>query len=273
MGDEYLATGFAGVDGRAEPGVYRDCLALLDSLPDYRHCKARSYKLLGLEAGHSVLEAGCGIGDDAFRMARLVQPGGQVLALDASRRLLEQARTRCPPDLPVWLAQADARRLPLPESSFDRCRIDRTLQHIADPQLAIRELVRVLKPGGLLLAYDNDWGSFCVNGRDPSLSRLVAETFAGAIASPWIGRYLGLLLADAGLVRLRIEPRVSLLSDFATADRVYDLRRTVARLVQAGRIESAAGEAWIADLQAQTDSGTLLCALTAYTAVGLKPGP
>jgi ubiquinone/menaquinone biosynthesis C-methylase UbiE len=273
MGEEYLATGFAGVDGRAEPGVYRDCLTLLDSLPYYRRCKSRSYELLGLEPGHSVLEVGCGIGDDAMRMARLVQPGGWVLALDASRRLLEQARARCPASLPVGLAQADARRLPLPDSCVDRCRIDRTLQHIADPQLAIRELVRVLKPGGLLLAYDNDWGSFCVNGRDPSLSRLVAQTFAGSIANPSIGRDLGLLLADAGLVRLAVEPSVSLLCDFETADRVYDLRRTVARLVQAGRIESAAGEAWIADLQAQTDSDTLLCALTAYTAVGQKPGP
>jgi ubiquinone/menaquinone biosynthesis C-methylase UbiE len=67
--NEYLATGFANVDGCDDSTEFKHCLALLDSLPYFHEYKQRSYGLLTLSTGLSVLEIGCGLGDDAFRMA------------------------------------------------------------------------------------------------------------------------------------------------------------------------------------------------------------
>ena len=272
MGQEYLATGFTDVDGRADAHAYAQCLTLLDSLPYFRDYKARSYELLGLRPGLSVLELGCGLGDDAIRMAARVGPDGCVVGVDASMKLIAQALARLPADLPVRFARADARRLPLRADSVDRCRVDRTLQHIADPEQAIRELVRVLKPGGSLLAYDNDWGTFAVSGQDVTVTEQVATTWVEAITNRWIGRYLQRYFLEAGLERVVVEPSVSVLTDFALADRVYNLRQTVERLVTAGRLAPADATRWLSDLQAQTRSGGFLCSLTAYTVVGVKPG-
>jgi ubiquinone/menaquinone biosynthesis C-methylase UbiE len=271
MDQEYLATGFPDVDGRDDATAYRQCLALLDSLPYFRQYKGRSYELLDLSRGLSVLDLGCGLGDDAFRMAAQVGPDGLVLGVDASGQLIAEAVSRRPAGLQVRFARADARRLPFGDGCLDRCRVDRTLQHIADPRQAIGELARVLKPGGILLAYDNDWGTFSLSGRDEETTKRIAAAWEVAFTNPWIGRYLKLFFLEAGLRQVVLEPSVSVLTDFELADRVYNLRQTLARSVAAGRLDPAAAKDWLADVQAQSRSGSFLCALTAYTVVGTKP--
>jgi len=161
MKNEYLSTGFTDVDHAQYTNAYFDCLTLLDSLPYYREYKTNSYELLDLRPGMRVLEAGCGLGDDAFRIAERIIPGGKVIGLDASSAMIEKASRRAlTAQLPVEFQTGDVKGLPFPDNSFARCRIDRVLQHIREPQEAIAELVRVLEPGGLILAYDNDWGTF-----------------------------------------------------------------------------------------------------------------
>ena len=273
MNDEYLASGFADVDGRDDTTAYGRCLSLLDSLPSFRQYKERSYELLGLSAGMAVLEAGCGIGDDLLRMARLVAPGGKVVGVDASSRMIAEAHARVAANPCVELYRADARRLPFPEASFERCRVDRTLQHILRPEQALREMVRVLKPGGALLAYDNDWGTFSVSGSDDDCTRTIENLWGDSFANRWIGRYLKQYLREAGLTEVEAFPSVSVIDDFELADRVYNLRLTAHRAAAEGRIAPALAEEWLSDLQVRSRTGDFLCTLTAFTAIGVKPGP
>ncbi len=271
MCTEYLATGFANVDGRDDTAAYKHCLALLDSLPYFREYKQRSYERLCLSAGLSVLEVGCGIGDDVFRMASRVGPSGVVVGVDASSRMIEEAIGRTPANVPVSFAQADARSLPFKEESFSRCRIDRALQHIKSPHLVIREMARVLKPGGLLLAYDNDWGTFTLNGGNEATTKIVETMWEESFTNRWIGRYLKRYFVEAGLQNVEIEPSVSVMTDFELADRVYNLRQTVKRAVEAGRLFQKIADTWISDLQALSHAGGFLCTLTACMVVGMKP--
>jgi hypothetical protein len=59
MSDEYLATGFADVDGAENTDAYSGCLSLLASLPYFKEYKRRTYELLELAPGECVLDAGC----------------------------------------------------------------------------------------------------------------------------------------------------------------------------------------------------------------------
>ena len=271
MGTEYLSTGFANVDGRDDTAAYKHCLALLDSLPYFQAYKQRSYERLCLSAGLSVLEVGCGIGDDAFRMASRVGPNGLVIGVDASSCMIEEAIGRTPANLHVSFARADARNLPFKEESFSRCRIDRTLQHIESPHLVIREMARVLKPGGLLLAYDNDWGTFSLSGGDEAATKIVETMWEESFTNRWIGRYLKRYFLEAGLKNVELEPLVSVLTDFDLADRVYNLRHSVQRAVKAGLLSTKIASEWVADLQALSHAGGFLCTLTACMVVGMKP--
>jgi SAM-dependent methyltransferase len=94
--------------------------------------------------GRRVLEIGCG----AAQCARwLAAHGASVLAFDLSRRQLEHAARRR--DSGVRLVQADAQQIPVADSSFDvACSAYGAFPFVADSAAVLREVARVLRPGG-----------------------------------------------------------------------------------------------------------------------------
>jgi SAM-dependent methyltransferase len=95
-----------------------------------------------------VLEVGCGPGEASERIAR--ELGAEVVAVDTSARMVELARGRG-----VDARIADVQALPFDEGSFDCALAAWVLFHVADLDLAIAELARVLQPGGRLVAVTN----------------------------------------------------------------------------------------------------------------------
>src|SRR6478609_4192605 len=155
MNDD-LASGFQDVDRAADFALFSSCLTLVDSIPFFAECKRESYELVGASPGRRILDVGCGLGDDAAALAGLVAPGGTVVGIDGSRAMIEAARERHSGVKGLSFEVADA-------ATFDACRVDRVLQHIADPAPVVREMTRVLRPGGVLVAYDNDWETLTVD--------------------------------------------------------------------------------------------------------------
>ncbi len=95
--------------------------------------------------GDRVLDAACGTGDLAIAAARA--GAGSVTGLDFSERMLDRAR-RKRPEL-EWI-QGDMLALPFEDSSFDAATVGFGVRNVADLGLALRELRRVLRPGGRL---------------------------------------------------------------------------------------------------------------------------
>jgi demethylmenaquinone methyltransferase / 2-methoxy-6-polyprenyl-1,4-benzoquinol methylase len=94
--------------------------------------------------GDRVLDACCGTGDLA--LAALGQ-GGQVTGLDFSERMLERARRKS--DEIEWV-QGDLLALPFADGSFDAATVGFGIRNVDDLELGLRELRRVLRPGGRL---------------------------------------------------------------------------------------------------------------------------
>jgi ubiquinone/menaquinone biosynthesis C-methylase UbiE len=103
-------------------------------------------ELLGMTdlSGLSVLDVGCGTG---WFSEHAASRGARVTSLDIGVRLLEKARQRCP-TRPI---AGDACRLPLASNTFDLVISSECIEHTVDPTLALREIHRVTKPGGLLI--------------------------------------------------------------------------------------------------------------------------
>ncbi|HZV48757.1 MAG TPA: ubiquinone/menaquinone biosynthesis methyltransferase [Candidatus Dormibacteraeota bacterium] len=96
------------------------------------------------EGAGRVLDVACGSGRLALELRRLA-PGGLVVGLDFSRRMLEVAASTAPG--PRYLC-GDALRLPFPEQTFEAVTVAFGLRNLADAEAGLREMLRVLRPGG-----------------------------------------------------------------------------------------------------------------------------
>ena len=91
-----------------------------------------------------VLDACCGTGDLALAAERA---GGRVTGLDFSERMLERARRKSGS---VRWVRGDALALPFPDGSFDAATVGFGIRNVEDLEAGLRELARVLRPGGRL---------------------------------------------------------------------------------------------------------------------------
>jgi SAM-dependent methyltransferase len=261
-----VAGRFADVDAGPEP---ERLAAYLEGLGRWAVVRAGKHRRSGLLAfaGARVLDLGCGTGEDVREMGRLVGPRGAAVGVDSSAAMLERARGRIRPgDGPVRFVQADAGTLPFAEAAFDGVRIERVLQHVADPDGVIREAARILRPDGRLVIVEPDWGTLVVDLPGVEATVPFGRAVEQAIAHPRIGRTLRRRLVGAGFVQVeaRVEPHLvtdpSLLGD---ADPLVRLREVTAREPPLRRLL----EAW----EAAVAEGRFLAALSLFEVVGRRP--
>ncbi len=119
-------------------------------VPVIRHCAERCVDLLYLKKGERVLDVATGPGVAALIAADKVGSAGEVVATDISEKMVETARAAAGGRgiTNMRFERADAEELDYPDASFDAVICALGLMFPADPQRAIEEMFRVLKPGG-----------------------------------------------------------------------------------------------------------------------------
>jgi ubiquinone/menaquinone biosynthesis C-methylase UbiE len=154
-----------------------------------------------LKAGWSVLDAGCGPGTITLGLARKVAPGA-VIGIDVEDSQFAKASEEAGREgLHVEFRKASVYQLPFQDRCFDAVFSHGLLEHLADPVVALAELRRVLKPGGLIGVRAGDMGGILIDsefqGPAQGLATYLAnrESNSGDIQ---VGRKLGRLLRKTG---------------------------------------------------------------------------
>ncbi|MEW1690550.1 class I SAM-dependent methyltransferase [Streptomyces sp. NPDC091265] len=120
--------------------------------PDDGPAFALAVSALGLRAGDTVLDAGCGTGRALPALRAAVGPRGTVVGADLTAAMLESA-ARAGRGRSGVLLQADAARLPLRARALDAVFAAGLISHLPQPGLGLAELARVVRPGGLLALF------------------------------------------------------------------------------------------------------------------------
>ncbi|MDG2501810.1 MAG: bifunctional demethylmenaquinone methyltransferase/2-methoxy-6-polyprenyl-1,4-benzoquinol methylase UbiE [Porticoccaceae bacterium] len=153
----------------------------------HRLWKRVTIEMSGVRRGNKVLDIAGGTGDLTAKFSRIVGPEGAVVLADINDSMLKVGRDRLIDRgvvTNVTFSQADAQHLPFPDNTFDVITIAFGLRNITDKDLALRSMLRVLKPGGRLLVLE-----FSKPG-NPLLSK-VYDTYSFSILPK-----LGKLFAD-----------------------------------------------------------------------------
>jgi SAM-dependent methyltransferase len=164
--------------------------------------------LLGFAAreGDLVLDLGTGVGAMAGQLLRHY-PGIRVVGLDRQRSALQTAQANHPEAIYVV---GDAMDLPFPDGAFDHVHGSWIIEHVPDPVVALREVRRVLKPGGTCRLLEVDNASLRTVPEYAEVVKVITALNHAQVAAdagdPFIGQRLNELLVAAGFSAMEAHP-------------------------------------------------------------------
>ncbi len=159
-----------------------DLLNTLLSFGLHRRWKRYAVAAAAAPPGGLALDVCCGTGDLAFLLHRRVGTQGRVVGVDFAEPMLRLARRRAGGARGVWFVQGDAQALPFADGTFHVATVGFGVRNVADPLGALRELHRVLRPGGRLVVLEFS--------RPRSRLFGALYDFYSYTAIPWVGRRL-----------------------------------------------------------------------------------
>ena len=236
--------------------------------------KERTYELMELQSGQHILDAGCGPGVDTIPLADYVGPQGSVTGVDIDSEMLDKANQAA--DVAghaqfVRHVEASVAELPFKDNSFHVIRAERLFQvlpnHI-DPNVVMKEFVRVLQPGGRIVLADADWGTFSVNHSDAALERKLVAFFAGQMRpNGYAGRQLMENLIAQELKVTTLEGHALIQTDPEKTTVGAWLQKTA---LKAGMATQAEIDRWDGEIKTMQAEGRFYSSVNMVIAVGLK---
>jgi SAM-dependent methyltransferase len=227
---------------------------------------ARIAQLAGLGAGERVLDLGCGNGNGLPALLAAVGPGGRVVAADRDAASLARAAARAAG--PLATVETDiASPLPFDAASFDAVICQNVIECVTDRAGLVREIHRVLRPGGRALVGHHDFDGVMIASADRTLTRRLVHGYADVVQS-WqdvsegqMGRLLPGLFADGPFGEASSE--TLLFVDPALAAGSYARRHLddIVRLCGAYGVAADTARDWLKELESRSDAGTFYYAL------------
>ena len=164
MSEKTTHFGYETVDAKEKAGrvagVFHSVADNYDLMNDlmsagiHRLWKHMTIEMSGVRKGHKVLDIAGGTGDLAAKFSKIVGSEGSVVLADINESMLKVGRDRLIDrgiTENVTFSQADAQYLPFPDNTFNVITIAFGLRNVTDKDMALRSMLRVLKPGGKLL--------------------------------------------------------------------------------------------------------------------------
>jgi len=174
--------------------------------------RSQLYRYANLLYAERILDVGCGTGVLTNDLARRTR--GQVIGLDNNPEMLSFARRSTSR---VRYEEGDALNLPYPNAHFDAVICHFVLMWLSDPRLAVREMVRVTRPGGhVLICAEPDYGGR-LDWPELPIREWQVEGLRRQGANPLIGRQVRRLLVQAGL-----RAEVGVIASYWTAQDLYE---------------------------------------------------
>jgi arsenite methyltransferase len=215
--------------------------------PDMERQRDETLRRLGLKPGERVVDIGCGPGFLCESMAVAVGPSGRVVGIDISQDLLDFATKHKSSD-PVEYRAGNATALPVDAGQFDIAVSTQVIEYVADVEAALREMARVLRPGGRAFIVDTDFDSWVWHAADAERMALIMNGWEMHCADPRLPRTLIPRLRAAGFKIVDVEGYPIINTTYRPNDFSHGLSRLIADFLLNRGFDKRILDAWLIDL-------------------------
>ena len=226
-----------------------------------------------LGPGAVAVDVGSGTGVVTRMLADLVRPGGMAVGVEPNPALRELAIGRAAAaGSSATFTDGTAADLPMCVESVDLVWCERVLQHLVDPVSALREMHRVLRPGGRALVIDADHRTRVNSTIDPDVDQRLQAAFLSKAANPSAARYIPQQAAEVGFV---IDQDIGSAAVVFPRDMLVDsplLRTGLAEARDAGVLTEQEAARAEADQSPAARGGAAWVAVSVFAFVLKKPG-
>jgi ubiquinone/menaquinone biosynthesis C-methylase UbiE len=264
-------SGFTNVDLAADPRSFVRHLDQARSTQEILAAKLRTFEMLKVKLGDHALDVGCGTGDDARALAKMVGKAGRVVGVDSSKTMVLEARRRARGlNLPLEFRLCDAHRLDFADKTFDACRADRVFMHLEDPRQALSEMVRVARQGARILVTEPDWETLVMASDDEAVADQIVKLIRSSIRQRRIAHYLPSLFKELGLLDVSIGAGTILMNDYQSANQAWRISRILEGAQTMGAVSARVAARWVNHLEHTSQAGRFFSACTGFGVVGTK---
>ncbi len=248
-------------------------LEIMYQNPDVSGQRAEVLRRLELRPDEAVLDVGAGPGLLLRDLALSVGPGGRAAGLDMSAAMLAIAGRRCEGLAQVTLEQGNACELPFADASFDVAVSTQVYEYVPDMALALRELFRVMKPGGRILILDTDWDSLVLHTQDRARQQRIRKVWDEHLADAHLPATLSPKLRAAGFQITRREIIPLLNAEYHANTFAAGILDAIRSFV-AGRsgISKQEADDWAQSLRDLGARGEFFFSINRYVFQAVKPG-
>lgn len=245
-------------------------LDMQDRAPSIRRLRDWAFAAAQPQPGETVVDVGSGTGTVTMALAQRVGPTGRVVGVEPNARLREVAQTRAAGSGADFV-DGMAASLPVADASVDLLWCERVLQHVAEPQAAVDEFARVLRPGGRAVVLDSDHATRVTSTLDTEVAAKFSAAFMAQVANPRAAisvpeqaLHAGLTVdPDVGSSALILSSPVLLNSPFV-ADNVR-------QAVELGLVSQDVADESVRALRAAAEAGYAMGAVTVFGFVLRRP--
>ena len=239
--------------------------------PEIVHQRARTLEALDIQQGEAALDVGCGSGFLSEEFCRRVGDGGRVIAIDKSAEMVDAARARCAGHTEFSAREGNVTLLEFSGQTFDLVACTQVLLYVADVEQAIKEMVRVLKPGGRLAILETDWRTAVMRTSHEDLTRAIYDAWDATVPSPNLPVRLKKLMQNAGIENIHVEGIPLVNTEFDTANfSVGSLDWLSGNAYKQGAISKEESKLWRDDLAALGQNGEYFFCVNRFLFCGSK---
>jgi SAM-dependent methyltransferase len=248
-----------------------------DVPPDRRQHREWLINLAALPDGGVAVDLGCGRGDDLLALAeRYRAPTTRFVGLDASRDAVTAARSVASDARVAFdVADLDA-ALPFADASVDLVFSQNLVECLADRERFVREVARVLRPGGVAVIAHWDFDTQVFDGADKALVRRLVHAYADLQqawmrhADGWTGRRLHGLFFPTGLFDGEVHARVLTNTRYEAPLYGHGAAQSFRTLAKRTLVTAGDVDRFLEDLAALHEAGRYFYSITGYAYVGRR---